>query len=259
MLLNLTMFYLLHVIVMSSFTTQSPGQCISDELRSFCLIHQLEDELCAIVVQYLDLSDIVMLSRTCQCVHSGIRDHWLRMLPCFQANAREIAPMARDYTTDVFVNVFPFNQLDVSVKYGTCQWKYLRYYYQYIKHVKQNGCFDQAVGAMVHQEHTRSSLVPTTIGEFRRGFGVSNHIIRTGKHCVTFIFDDPLRNGIMFGTARPSTYNTFHNWVTEPDPRDSTLSRHYPDIYKRPSSVNVAMVCKFHRRALQANVFLGSP
>ena len=74
---------------------------------------------------------------------------------------------------------------------------------------------------MVHQEHSLSSLVPTTIGGFRRGFGVSNRIMRTGTHRVTFLFDDPLRDGILFGIARPSSYNTFDNWVTVPDPRDS--------------------------------------
>ena len=88
------MCYLLHVIVMSSFTTQSPGHGISDPLTSFCLIHHLEDELCAVVVQYLDLSDIVMLSRTCSSVHMGIRDRWLKMLPCFQSIARDISPTA---------------------------------------------------------------------------------------------------------------------------------------------------------------------
>ena len=259
MLYNLTMCYLLHVIVMSSFTTQSPGQGISDPLTSFCFIHHLEDELCAVVVQYLYISDIVMLSRTCGRVCFRIRDRWLRMLPCFQANARNIAPMDRDYTTNFFVDMFPFNQLDVSVKYGTCQWRYLRYYYQYIKHMKQNVGFDQAVGSLVPQEHSNhSALVPTAIGDFWRGFGVSNRIMRTGSHCVEFSFDDILRNGIMFGIARPSRYNTFHNWVTQPDPRCAALSRHYPEIYQQPSSVNVAMVAKFHRRALQATILEGS-
>ena len=131
---------------------------------------------------------------------------------------------------DLFVLRYPFIQLDASVRYGSCPWRYLRFYYQYIKRIFQDLRFDQVVGLMSHHPIQRNTIIPKACTDYMKGFGVSNRIMCAGVSHISFFVQHVLSRGKLFRTTRPSWYNTF-SWLytpSHPDPRDSNHVRLYP-------------------------------
>ena len=88
---------------------------------------------------------------------------------------------------DLFVLRYPFNQLDVSVRYGSCPWRYLCFYYKYIKQMVQDLRFDQVVGSMPHHPIYRRTIIPGADTKDIKGCGVSNRIIRAGVFHISFL------------------------------------------------------------------------
>ena len=84
------------------------------------------------------------------------------------------------------------NQLGVSGRYVSCPWRYLRFYYQYIKHMLQDLRFDQVVGSMSHHPKQRNTIIPKACTDYMKGFGVSSIIMRSGMFHVPFLVQDVL-------------------------------------------------------------------
>ena len=87
---------------------------------------------------------------------------------------------------DMFVLRYPFNQPDISVRYGSCPWRYLRFYYQYIKHMVQDLRFNQVVGSMSYHPIHRNTTIPKEHTKDIKGFGVINRTMRAGVFHISF-------------------------------------------------------------------------
>ena len=241
------------------------------EVRSVTvqIVNELSDDIMAHVLDYLYPADIICLACTSKSISKSITNVWMCKMSCFRIRTeglsdhyRQTINLARtddQYEQDLFVLRFPFNQVDYSVKYGSCPWRYLRFYQQYIKHMKEDLRFDQVVGSMVHHDGRRNSIVPKERSEFAKGFGISNRIMRTGVFRVTFFVQDILCHGKLFGITRPSQYNSFRRYLLEPDPRCVRHARSYPEIYQRRTSINAAMISDFQVNGIHACTFNGNP
>ena len=145
------------------------------------------------MLNYLYPSDIVRFSSTCKFIHGKLKNVWMQNMTCFHdvsegcsSTCHVINQIDLHNEEDLFVLHYPFNQLYVFVRYGSCPWRYLHSYYQYIKHIVQDLRFDQVVGSMSHHPIHRNTIIPKTDTKDIKGFGVSNRIMRAGVFHVSF-------------------------------------------------------------------------
>ena len=92
------------------------------------------------MINYLYPSDIVYFSKTCRFIHKMFKDKWMQKMTCFHdvsegwaSNRHVIDQHDHHNKQDLCVSHYPFNQLDVSVRYGSCPWHCLHFHYLCIK------------------------------------------------------------------------------------------------------------------------------
>ena len=172
---------------------------------------KIDDDIGGYVLNFLYPFDIIQYASTCKSILKSIKSVWMPKMSCFQAdgsfhhNVRVINPNNHNHAQDLFVDRYPFNQLGVSVLYGTGDWRYLQFYHQYIKHIVQDLRFDQVFGSMSHHPNQPNTVVTNSL-DYTKGLGVSNRIMRAGIFRVTFFSQDVLCHGKKFGIKQPSRY-----------------------------------------------------
>ena len=225
----------------------------------------MDDDIGGYVLNFLYPFEIIQYATTCKSIHNSVKSVWMSKMSCFQAggslhhNVRVIARNNHNHGQDLFVERYPFNQVDVSVLYGTGNWRYLRFYQQYIKHIMQDLRFDQVVGSMSHHPYQPNTVVPNSL-DYIKGLAVSNRIMRSGTFRVTFFSQDLLCRGKKFGITRPADYaRSPAFWENEgPDILSSDHSwEELPYPYRHPSSINVAMISDFCRHGLYGTTYKG--
>ena len=117
--------------------------------------------------------------------------------------------------------------------------------------------FDQVVRSMSHHPIHRNTIIPKADTKDTKGFGVSNGVMRAGVFHVSFFVEDFLCRGKLFGITRPSQYNTFSQWYTYTYLRCFNHARFYPEVYRRLTSVNVAIISDFHLDGIHSCIFNG--
>ena len=234
-----------------------------------------------IVLDYMLPHEIVALSCTSNELNSSVKTQWMRYMSCFLV-ARPVPRLNRgdfpyqnswasnrhlsdhNEEEDLFVSHFPYNQLDVSVEYGALEWRYLHFYYQYIKHIIQDIQFDQVVGARACHPIHQNTMVAVQNSPFAKGMGVCNRIMRCGSFQVTFVVNDILCTGKYFGITRPAKYlcrppNDFAgNSSLGYQGNDEFYRPQYPEVYCDNSTVNVAMLYDYVGNGIRSMIMKGT-
>ena len=228
------------------------------------MMDHIDDDIGSYVLNFLYPFEIIQYASTCKSILNSIKTVWMSKMSCFQAdgslhhNVRVSARNNHNHDQDLFVERYPFNQLDVSVLFGTSDWRHLRFYHQYMKHIVQDLRFDQVVGSMSHHPNQPNTIVPNSL-DYTKGLGVSNRIMRAGIFRVTFFSQDVLCRGKKFGITRPDDYAGSSHWEKQ-GPDITSWVHAYESLqlfYQDPVGTNVAMISDFRRNGLHSTTLKG--